>query len=88
MGAALTRQKEVMATIKRVAYAYNSEVPREPYFLDVLVVEDGVKVVDVHGCYESLSAFNEAIEGLLPQLKGKEDESRQNEVEDVGRHGA
>lgn len=61
-----------MATIKRVAYAFNSalEDAGEPcYFLDCFIAKDGEMLVDTHGVFKSREEFMDAIAGVIPVIE-------------------
>lgn len=61
-----------MATIKRIAYAWNSaleDAGQPGYFFDCLVSRDGEMVVDKHESYKSRDEFYTAIEDVLPLLE-------------------
>jgi hypothetical protein len=60
-------------TIKRVHYAYNSEVPITPYFLDALVIEDGKIIVDVHKQLKTEEEFKDEVLAVVNILDSKED---------------
>lgn len=58
-------------TIKRVAYAYNSSLEAAgvpAYFLDVMVIEDGRTVVDLHEKYQTRDEILDAMEDVVPAL--------------------
>ena len=55
-------------TIKRVSYAYNSTLDT-PYFLDVLVSQDGVTLVDVHETFKKKADFDEMVRDVVNLLQ-------------------
>lgn len=73
-----------MAEVKRVAYAWNSALEDQgenAYFLDCYFARDGQSIVDIHQSYKTKDEFYQAVEGLIPALEVKKDESRQDRVE-------
>jgi hypothetical protein len=56
-----------MVEIKRISYAYNSECST-PYFLDAMIIKDGMTLVDVHRQLATKEEFDAAIEGLIPMI--------------------
>ena len=70
-----------MPTVKHVSYSYSEaleEQGRPAYFLDVIVSQDRVMIVDIHEAFKSQAELMEAMEEVIPifpSLTGQEIET-------------
>ena len=60
-----------MVSIKRVSYAFNSNL-EQPYFLDLYGSVDGQTLIDLHKTFKTYEEFREEIDQVVPILEGSD----------------